>query len=300
VVAALALAAARSGRRVLAVETGRDEHLVRLLDPGGRPCGYAGRELQPGLVAMRIDPYEALAEYLGLQLRVGGLVRSVLRNRAFRQLMDASPGWRELITLGKIWHLGQLRDAQRRPLHELVVVDAPATGHGVTFLDVPRVVVSAVKAGPLRRNAGLVAEMVADREGTLLLPVALAEELPARETAELVTRMRDEIGVAVDRVVVNAVLEQPFPAEVPDLDARLARLPAGTAPPSLPAPAVLARCAAHLRMRFELNRHHLVEIGRATGLPTVPLPYLPGGIRSPDELARLADALLAVPAAEAA
>jgi hypothetical protein len=53
-------------------------------------------------------------------------------------------------------------------------------------------------------------------------------------------------------------------------------------------------------MRFELNRHHLVEIGRATGLPTVPLPYLPGGIRGPDELARLADALLAVPAAEAA
>jgi hypothetical protein len=180
------------------------------------------------------------------------------------------------------------------------VVDAPATGHGVTFLDVPRVVVSAVKAGPLRRNAGLVAEMVADREGTLLLPVALAEELPARETAELVARMRDEIGVTLDRVVVNAVLEQPFPAEVPDLDARLARLPAGAAPPNLPAPAVLARCAAHLRMRFELNRHHLVEIGRATGLPTVPLPYLPGGIRSPDELARLADALLAVPAAEAA
>lgn len=300
VVAALALAAARSGRRVLAVETGRDEHLVRLLDPGGRPCGYAGRELQPGLVAMRIDPYEALAEYLGLQLRVAGLVRSVLRNRAFRQLMDASPGWRELITLGKVWHLQQLRDPAQRPLHDLLVVDAPATGHGVTFLDVPRVVVSAVKAGPLRRNAGVVAEMVTDQDATLLLPVALAEELPARETAELVARMRNDIGVAVDRVVVNAVLEQPFPVEVPDLDARLARLPADEALPHLPAPAVLARCASHLRMRYELNRQHLAEIARSTRLPTVPLPYLALGIRGPDDLALLAGALLATPAAETA
>jgi anion-transporting ArsA/GET3 family ATPase len=232
---------------------------------------------------------------------VTGLVRSLLRNRAFRQLMDAAPGWRELITLGKIWHLGQLRDdAAQRPLHELLVVDAPATGHGVTFLDVPRVVVSAVKAGPLRRNAGLVAEMVTDRERTLLLPVALAEELPARETAELVARMRDEIGVAVDRVVVNAVLEPPFPAAVPDLDARLARLRPDEPLPHLPAPAALARCAAHLRMRFELNRQHLAEIGRATGLPTIALPYLTQGIRGPDDLARLADALLATHAAEAA
>ena len=223
VAAALALAAAEAGRTVLAAEVGLDEHLPRLLDPDAAPVGYAGRDLAPGLHAMRIDPYEALAEYLGLQLGLRGIVRRVLENRAFRQLMDASPGWRELITLGKIWHLEQMRDDRGRPRFDLIVVDAPATGHGLTFLDVPRVVGSAVRTGPLRRHASWVEGMIRDPERTALLPVALAEELPARETAELVARLRDEVGVAVDRVVVNALRS----GSVPGRRARPRRPPRG-------------------------------------------------------------------------
>ncbi len=295
VVAALALAAARAGRRVLALETGRDEHLPRLLAPGEGPVGYDGRMLAPGLTVMRIDPYEALAEYLGLQLGLRPVVRRVLRNKAFRQLMDASPGWRELITLGKVWHLQQLRaeDAPDAARFDMLLVDAPATGHGLTFLDVPRVVVSAVRAGPLRRHAGFVEAMVDDPKTTLLLPVALAEELPARETAELVGRVRSELGVALDRVVVNAVPEPPFPAELPDLDARLARLPEDARFPGLPRAGVLTRCAAHLRSRYELNRHYVEQIGSWTGLSTTVLPFLPRGIRGPEDLEVLARALLA-------
>jgi hypothetical protein len=293
VAAALAVAAAAAGRRVLVAEVGLDEHLPGLIEPGARPAGYAGRELAPRLRAMRIDPYEALTEYLGLQIGLRGVVRRVFENRAFRQLMDASPGWRELITLGKVWHLEQLRDAAERPLHELIVVDAPATGHGLTFLDVPRVVGAAVRAGPLRRNAGLVEAMIRDPKRTLLLPVALAEELPARETAELVARLRDDVGIAVDRVVVNAVAQEPFPPGVPDLDARLARLPAGLAIPGAPAPAVLAACAAHLRGRFELNARWTAEIARSTALPVVALPRRADGARGRDALLALGRALLA-------
>ncbi|MCZ6465146.1 MAG: chromosome partitioning protein, partial [Proteobacteria bacterium] len=170
VAAALALAASRAGKRVLLAEVGRAEQLPRLLVPNGEPVGYAGRELRPGLRAMRIDPFDALAEYLTLQVPARRLVNLVFRSRGFRQLMEASPGWRELITLGKVWHLEQLTDADGAPLYDLIVVDAPATGHSVTFLDVPRVVVSAVHAGPLRRHASLVAEMIQDRKRTLLLP----------------------------------------------------------------------------------------------------------------------------------
>jgi anion-transporting ArsA/GET3 family ATPase len=215
VAAALGVAAAAAGRRVLVVEVGLDEHVPRLVDPAARPVGYEGRELLPRLRVMRIDPYEALAEYLGLQIGLRGLVRRVFENRAFRQLMDASPGWRELITLGKVWHLEQMRDAAGQPRFDLLVVDAPATGHGLTFLDVPRVVGSAVRAGPLRRHAGWVEEMIRDPRQTLLLPVSLAEELPARETAELVERLRRDVGIAVDRVVVNAVAPDPFPPACP-------------------------------------------------------------------------------------
>jgi len=297
VVAALALAAARAGRRVLVAETGLSEAVPPLLAPGGPPVGYAGREIRPGVTALRIEPYEALAEYVGLQFGVRAMTDLVFRNAAFHQLMDASPGWRELITLGKIWHLQQPQGPDAPPRFDLVVVDAPATGHGITFLDVPRVVISAVRAGPLRRHAGWVEEMVRSRDDTLLLPVALAEELPARETAELVTRLREEVGVTVDRVVVNAVMGSPLPPGVPDLAERLERLPADLECGGLPAPPVLAACVRHASSRAELNAHYRDRIAADTGLPVVELPYLDGGVSGPSDLERLADALLAEPEA---
>jgi anion-transporting ArsA/GET3 family ATPase len=296
VTAALGLAAARRGRRVLVAEVGREAQLPGLFGVAGTASGSEPRAVHPGVTAIRIDPYAALAEYLGLQLGLRGLVERVLRNPAFHQLMDASPGWRELITLGKVWHLEQMREPDGRARFDLLVIDAPATGHGLTFLDVPRVVVSAVRAGPLRRHAGLVEAMIADAEQTLLLPVALAEELPAQETAELVARAQERTGIAVDRVVVNAVARAPFPPGLEDLDERLARLPAEVALPGLPPPRVLAACTAHLRQRFALNREYLAEIAGRTGLPLVVLPLLPGGVEGLEALETLGAALLAAPA----
>jgi anion-transporting ArsA/GET3 family ATPase len=295
--AALALAAARAGLRVLVAEMGPDEQIPRLLDPRAPQAGYAGCAILPGLRAMRIDPFEALAEYLGLQLGVRAIVDIVVRNKAFRQLMTAAPGWRELITLGKIWHLAQLdaEDTSGRRF-DLIVVDAPATGHGVAFLDVPRVVLSAVRSGPLRAHAQRVEQMLEDSKETLVLPVALAEELPAREIAELTHRVRDEMGIAIDRVIVNAVVEPPFPAAIPDLDEALARLDGDLAFGALPRARALARCAHYLRSRHELNRRFAAEIQHTTGLPIVELPQLPEGIQGADQIASLASALLANPA----
>jgi anion-transporting ArsA/GET3 family ATPase len=288
VAAALALAAAARGRRVLVVETGRDENMPRLLGHRGGAVGHAGARAPTGPWVMRMDPYQALAEYLNLQLGVPALVTRLLKQKGFRGLLDASPGWRELVTLGKVWHLEQARDGGRSRF-DWLVVDAPATGHGLTFLDVPRVVVSAVRSGPLRRHARWVEELVRDPERTLLLPVALGEELPARETAELVTRLREQVGVALDRVVVNAMQPAPFPPELPDLDQRIAALPATPGPTSR----TWATCAAHLASRHALNRRFSDEIGAQTALPVVELTLLERGVRGPEDLASLAAALLA-------
>jgi anion-transporting ArsA/GET3 family ATPase len=262
--------------------------------------GYQGRTVLPGVTAMRIDPFAALAEYLGLQFGVRPLVNLVLRNRGFRQLLLASPGWRELITLGKVWHLEQMREEDGRPRYDLIVVDAPATGHGVTFLDAPRVVVSAVRAGPLRRNAQRVEDLIEDPVRTLLLPVALAEELPTRETAELVERLRSNAGITVDRVVVNGVFAPPLPEGLADLDRRLERLPDALPLAGLPRPSTLAACARHLSQRHQLNRGYVAEIERRTGLPTVCLPYLLEGIEGPEEISALAAALIQAPEVVAA
>ena len=292
VAAALALAAAARGRRVLVVETGRDENVPRLLGWQAGAVGYAGARTPAGPFVMRMEPYAALAEYLNVRLGVPAVVARLLRQRAFRQLMDAAPGWRELLTLGKVWHLEQARE-DARARFDWIVVDAPATGHGITFLDVPRVVVSAIRSGPLRRHVRWVEELVRDPERTLLLPVALAEELPARETAELVKRLREQVGVALDRVIVNAVARPPFPPALPDLDQRLAAL----ARTPGPEPAVWAACARHLAARAALNRHYVGEIAAGTGLPVVELPLLAAGVSGPADLATLAAKLLEAPAA---
>jgi anion-transporting ArsA/GET3 family ATPase len=293
IAAALALGAAALGRRVLVAAVDPDTRLAALLGPSSAPLAYEPALIRENIWVCHIEPFEALGEYLGLQLHTRRLVDPVLRQRAFRQLLLAAPGWRELITLGKVWHLEQMRDGADRPRFDLIVVDAPATGHGLTFLDVPRVVVSAVRTGPLRHQTERVEALIEDRSRTLLLPVALAEELPVRETVELVTRARRELGVALDRVVVNAVHEPPYPDDLADLDRRLAALPDDTPLGALPPPRVLAACGATLRARAELNRRYVAQLAEQTGLPTATLPYLRDGLRGPDDTARLAAALLA-------
>lgn len=296
--AAIARAAADRGLRVLAAELGRDAQLPHLLAPGAPPGDYPEREIAPGLFAIRIDPFEALAEYLGLQIGLPGIVHRVLAQRGFRQLMEAAPGWRDLIALGKLWHLEQMREAGR-PRFDLIVVDAPATGHGVTFLDVPRVVISAVRAGPLRHHTERVEALLHDARRTLVLPVSLAEELPARETIALVARVR-ELGLPIDRVVINGLRARPVPEALGDLAARLERLPDAAAQGALPRPAVLAACVRQLAARHALNLRYTAEIAHTTRLPIVALPYLAEGIRGPQDVASLAEAVLARPRAEAA
>lgn len=141
----LAEAARLAGKRVVLIETAATESIATLFESTPMPLGYAGRELRPGLHALHIDPHEALADYARIQIGLGALTDRVLQTDMFQQLLEAAPGWRELIILGKIWHLEQKTDASGCPLYDLLIVDAPATGHGLTFLDVPRVVQRAIR-----------------------------------------------------------------------------------------------------------------------------------------------------------
>jgi anion-transporting ArsA/GET3 family ATPase len=298
--AALALAAAERGMQVLAAEVGPFEHLPVLLADStrGRPpekVGYAGRTLRPGLHVMRIDPFESVAEYMSMQVGSRRLVERVLRNRALKQLMAGAPGWRELVMLGKTSHLEEMRLPSGEPRYDLIVIDAPATGHGLTFLDVPHVVRSAVESGPLARNAERVEALMRDPERTLVLPVSLAEELPTQETAELVARVQGDLGMTLDRVVVNAVAPPPPGADPARLRSVLESLPGAIGLGHVPEPQVLARCVEHLDSRHRLNARYVEEIEARTGLPTLRLPLMPRGVQDVDALRRLAEPLLAEP-----
>lgn len=264
----LAEAARRAGKKVLLMETAPLESVTARFEIRPEPLGYQGRSLRPGLHALRIDPHEALADYLRLQMGLGLVTDRLLTTDTFRQLLEAAPGWQELIILGKIWHLEQKRDERGAPFYDLLVIDAPATGHGLTFLDVPRVVQSAVRAGPLTRHAGWVEAMVHDRERALLLPVTLPEELPVSETIELVTRARESIDIGVDRIVVNRLPARPTPALREATDA----LPATLVTDALPPVASLRELVGHADSRAALAFAERARVSLACDLPLVDLP----------------------------
>ena len=296
---ALALSAARRGKRVLLVETGPKENLSFLFGTG--PIGYEPVEVYPGVRALHLDPYEALTEFLTHEIRIRMIARSFVRNRVFRYLAEVAPGWRELITLGKIWvEEGRLDPKTRSPRHDLVIVDAPATGHGIGLLRVPRVLLDTLSFGPIKHYTARVEDLLEDPRRTAVVVVTLAEEMPVNETAELVATARETVRVPLGVVFANGVYPEVFPrgtkgtaqAFIADPDA-VARLDRALGP-GLDAGDVI-RCARSLAERYELNRRYLKLLAERVSLPILVLPYLfteQFDVRDLEELSREVDRAL--------
>src|SRR4051812_46686374 len=195
VAAALGMAAASRGRRTIVCEVAEQDRMSRAFASHG--VGQETEvELADNLWAISIDPQRALEEWLARQL--GGLggaaFRTLLRSSAFQYFVAAAPGAKELITIAKVWELAQLeRWDRRRRTYDLVVVDAPASGHGVAMLTTPRTFGEIARVGPIRRQAAKVSDLLADPARTGYLAVALPEEMPVNETLELDGRLREAV-----------------------------------------------------------------------------------------------------------
>src|SRR4051794_20347870 len=175
VAAALGLAAARRGVRTIIAEVARRDDVSRVL--GG--TGVHEDELAPGLHHISIDPEEAMEEYLVDQLPSRALADVLLQSRGFSYFAAATPGLRELLTVGKVWELAQ--EDRRTPgasPYDLVVLDAPATGHGVAVLAAPRTFADAAVMGRIARQGRIIDAMLSDPAQTGVVAVARAEEMP--------------------------------------------------------------------------------------------------------------------------
>ncbi|MFQ5515491.1 MAG: ArsA-related P-loop ATPase [Myxococcota bacterium] len=294
VAAALGRLAAREGKRTAVIEVGDESVLPGLLGAGPSPPeGTEPREPWPvgsGLFTLRIVPEVALLEYLELQLRFRPLARRILANPGFRRLLDAAPGWRALITLGKLWHLQSLND-DGRPRWPLLIVDAPSTGHSLSFLSVPNVVLDTVRLGPLRRHTEGVHSLLRDHARTLVLPITLAEELPVTESLELCARLR-ALGLGLGPLIANAI---ETPPEIENLDRVLGSVAAHrtSAPdPAVLEPEVLRACVEHRAQRAALQRGFLERLDKESGLDLIELPYVWEGLGDSTGLGRLAESLL--------
>jgi len=286
VAAALGMAAAARGRRTIVAEVAARDDVSRALAGAGASDGsaFVERDLGEGLHHISIDPESALEEYVKDQLP-RGLSDMLASSRLFAYLVAATPGLRELLSVGKVWELAQpdRRTPGAHP-YDLVILDAPATGHGVAILTAPGTFAAAARMGPVARQGGIIHEMLADPEQTAIIAVATAEEMPVNETLTLRDALRDELGQDFAAVVVNGVLPSRFRG--PEVGA----LAAVGGRPSRAVRAARAESARAREHRAQLSR---LRRGLGQGLEVRTLPYLfeHDGLGG-DALARLGEELV--------
>ena len=153
VAAAVGLAAAEAGRRTIVCEVAEQDRVSRAFRREG-VTAETEVELAENLWAITIDPTKALQEWLAKQLGGGAPLRMMTRSHAFQYFVAAAPGAKELITIAKVWELAQLSrwDARNRT-YDLVIVDAPASGHGLAMLSTPKTFAEIARVGPISRTA---------------------------------------------------------------------------------------------------------------------------------------------------
>ncbi len=220
------------------------------------------------LWSISIDPDESMREYVLLQLKVRAMRDMLFRSRIFNYLAAATPGLKELVTIGKIWELAQLdRKVKSGRKYDLVIVDAPATGHGIGFLQTPRTFAAIARVGPIHSQAQQLDRLITDQKHTGVAIVALPEEMPVNESAALEHDLRTDVGVAVDRVYMNGLYPERFSSEEAE---RLGEVAAG----ENGAVRAAARAALSECNRARSQRAQLARLRRRVQAPVKTLPFL--------------------------
>ena len=270
---ALALAAHDRGQRVLFVEVDAPTSAAHLLGAKAGADGIA--EVLPGLFMTNLVPREVMDEYVRETARIEMIARRILANPVYHRFFAAAPGLPELMVLGKLMVLEEERVGwPRRPRFDVIVVDAPATGHALSFLKVPLAASNAVPVGPVGHNARRILALLRDPERTALVVVAIPEEMAVVEAMELTASAKKDLGMEARAIVLNACHERRFTAaqemEILELASRET---SGRLAPGVPAAAALALARHHIRRR-KLSDFYLRRLKKGVDAPVVPLPFL--------------------------
>jgi anion-transporting ArsA/GET3 family ATPase len=212
VAAALGLVATRQGKRTIICEVAQQERMSSVFHTKG--VGYHETEIANDLFAFSIDPQRALEEYLQLQIRIKPVYDLMFKNRVFTYFAAATPGLRELVTIGKVWELAQLdRRVKRGDKYDLVIVDAPATGHGIGILRTPKTFGDIARVGPVKRQADAIYAFITNPDLTSVCAVAWPEEMPVNETLDLRRSLDEELGLGLDQIFMNGLYPELFSDE---------------------------------------------------------------------------------------
>lgn len=285
---ALGLAAAAAGRRAIVCEIASQERGSRIF--GVPPLGFEERRLSRGLWAISIEPRRTMREYLEVQMPMRSMAAVLARSNLFGYLAAATPGLQEMVTMGKVWELSlnRRKSPGARRTYDIVIVDAPATGHGIAFLQTPHAFRDLTRVGPLAHQAGRIEQTLADREATGVAVVARPEEMAVNEAVELERALAGEAAgtrFSIDRVLANGVFPDRFsPADVTTIERAASVLGPGPAADALTA-------ATQENRRAAAQRRQLERLGRQVSAPVSELPFLFESDLGVEQLERLAGLL---------
>jgi anion-transporting ArsA/GET3 family ATPase len=287
---ALALAARERGKRVLLVEVQAPVEAARYL--GRPPAGDREREALPGLSTVNLDPTTVMDEYVRQIVKIEMLSRRILNSPVYSRFFAAAPGLKDLMLLGKIMVLEEARDRfSRRPRYDLIVLDAPATGHGLSLLKVPIAASEAVPIGPVGHNARRILGLLRDERKTALVVVAVPDEMAVVEAVQFHEHAVRDLRMPPSLVVLNACHERRFrEAEEAEVLRLAARGPEGRLRGDVPLAAALLAGRRQIRRR-KLTRFYEARLRRAIDLPLVCLPYLFRDMLDEEDLRLLASRL---------
>lgn len=261
----LGLAAAARGKRTIVCEVASQERGSGIF--GVPEIGFVETELDEDLWAISIDPDETIREYLEVQLPMRAMGGALHRSRIFSYLAAATPGLQEMVTMGKVWELAlnQRKVADSDRTYDLVIVDSPATGHGIGFLQTPQNFAELARVGPMAHQAGTIQKTLADHGKTGIAIVARGEEMAVTEAIAIEEELGGSSGLAVDAILANAVYPQRFSsAEI--------ELIASAEPTDGPLRAALGSALSEAA-RARAQRGQLDRLEAATDTPLTELPY---------------------------
>lgn len=278
--AAIASACARRGRKTLLYQSNAADRIGEYF--GRAPLGTSITELAPGLWGINTSPAAALREYGLMILKFQKVYELIFENRITRAFLRAIPGLDDYAVLGKAWY-HSVEEHRGRPLWDTIVFDMPASGHSLSMLRIPWVILETVPEGPLTRDARSVQALLKDPARTATIMVTLAEEMPATEARELTAKL-GALGIHPQRVLVNQVATDHLPPASAGAKVVSALEAVATAPPL---DAIIAQ-AGMARARRALNQHYLTDVALTIHVPSHAVPFLARPKLAPADIAQLA------------
>jgi anion-transporting ArsA/GET3 family ATPase len=206
--AAMGMAAKRLNKTVLLIEVGDADAIGQIFDRKTLPDTPI--QIQPGLWGVRINAKTVLQEYIKLHVNIPFVAARIVRSKIFEYIIAATPGLKEVMTLGQIWRWEQDKTFDNAPHFDAIIVDAPATGHGVSLLMLPQTLINMLIVGPIVEQTRVVHNLLIDPVKTCMTLVTIPEELPVNEALEFKAIANEKLQMPVQTTFINCVYPNDF------------------------------------------------------------------------------------------